>query len=238
VILAETKRISTYYKGLRAIEDIHVQVPDGFIVVMIGANGAGKSTVVNSIMGLVRPTKGEIWFDGSRIDNLETHRIAQLGIAIVPEGRRLFRRMSVLDNLLVGAHRRTGEENIKINLEEVYSMFPVLRKRAGQPAGSLSGGEQQMLAIGRALMLRPKLVLLDEPSLGLAPIIVLQIGETIRSLSRERGLTVLMVEQNARIALKIANYAYVLENGKIVLEGKGEDLLANDYIVRAYLGGE
>jgi branched-chain amino acid transport system ATP-binding protein len=225
------------YGGVRAISDVSLKVPAGSIAVLIGANGAGKSSLIRSIIGLVRRDSGEIWLGGQRIDGLHPGKIASLGLSLVPEGRRVFREMTVLENLLMGAYLLKTKKETRDNVEEVCDLLPVLKERKNQIAGSLSGGEQQMLAIGRALMGHPNTVLLDEPSLGLAPIVVQNLAKFIVRLNRERGLTLLMAEQNVRVGLRIADYGYVLENGTLKVEGKGQDLLHNEYVLRAYLGG-
>lgn len=225
------------YGGVRAFSDVSLQVPAGSTVVLIGANGAGKSSLIRCIMGLVTRDSGEIWLGDQRIDGFRPGKIASLGLSLVPEGRRVFPSMTALENLLMGAYLLKTKKETKDNLEEVWDLLPILKERKNQIAGSLSGGEQQMLAVGRALMGRPKTVLLDEPSLGLAPIVVQNLAKFIVRLNRERGLTLLMAEQNVRVGLRIADYGYVLENGTLKVEGKGEDLLHNDYVIRAYLGG-
>jgi branched-chain amino acid transport system ATP-binding protein len=213
---------------------------EGEIVTLIGANGAGKTTLLNSLSGVVPPRSGEILFNDVPINNLAVHRIVRLGISQVPEGRQVFKPISVEDNLELGAylHHKMlgGGEDVKKNKEMVYDLFPILQERRKQLAGTLSGGEQQMLAIGRAFMARPKLMLLDEPSMGLAPIITQEIFRVIESLSREKKTTVLLVEQNARAALKMANRGYVLDNGRMILEGTAAELLDNKDVQRAYLG--
>jgi len=225
------------YGGVRAFSDVSLQVPAGNIAVLIGANGAGKSSLIRSVIGLVTRNSGEIWLGDQRIDGLAPGKIASLGLSLVPEGRRVFPSMTALENLLMGAYLLRTKRETNNNLEEVWGLLPVLKERKNQIAGSLSGGEQQMLAIGRALMGRPKTVLLDEPSLGLAPIVVQNLAKFIVRLNRERGLTLLMAEQNVRVGLRIADYGYVLENGTLKVEGKGKDLLHNDYVLKAYLGG-
>ncbi|MCA1825962.1 MAG: ABC transporter ATP-binding protein [Myxococcales bacterium] len=218
------------YRGLPALHGISLEVSAGEMVALVGANGAGKSTLLRSIAGLSRPVAGSIELEGRRIDAMAAHRIARLGIAYVPEGRRLFARLSVIDNLLLGAWVR-GETDPA----EVFSLFPVLRDRARQIAGTLSGGEQQMLAIGRALMSKPRLLLLDEPSLGIAPRLVARIYQTLKEIN-QRGLTVLLVEQNVRAALQIASRAYVLQTGRIVSHGLSAELLGTDLVRKAFLG--
>jgi branched-chain amino acid transport system ATP-binding protein len=228
------KGVETFYGNIQALKGIDFEVRKGEIATLIGSNGAGKSTLMMTIFGTPRARAGTITFEGQDITNLPTHEIARLGIAQSPEGRRIFPRMSVLENLQMGANIN-GLKYFDEDAAEVFKLFPRLKERIAQRAGTLSGGEQQMLAIGRALMSRPKLLLLDEPSLGLAPIIVQQIFDAIRVLNREKGLTVFLVEQNAFGALKLASRAYVMVNGKITLSGTGRELLANPEVRAAYL---
>ena len=228
------KGVETFYGNIQALKGIDFEVRKGEIATLIGSNGAGKSTLMMTIFGTPRARAGTITFDGKDITNLPTHEIARLGIAQSPEGRRIFPRMSVLENLQMGANLN-GLQYFDEDSAEVFKLFPRLKERISQRAGTLSGGEQQMLAIGRALMARPKLLLLDEPSLGLAPIIVQQIFDAIRVLNREKGLTVFLVEQNAFGALKLATRAYVMVNGHITLSGTGRELLANPEVRAAYL---
>ena len=227
--------LHTYYGGIHALKGISLQVPEGKIVTLIGANGAGKSTTLRTISGIVKPQQGRIFFQDRSIAGLPAYQIVQMGIAMVPEGRKVFTNLTVLENLLVGAHARQDAAAVQKDLEWVCRLFPILDERASQGAGTLSGGEQQMLAVGRALMSRPKLLLMDEPSLGLAPFLVKEVFKTIRALHAE-GTTILLVEQNARAALRIADYAYILETGSIVLEGPGKELVRNDEVRKAYLG--
>jgi branched-chain amino acid transport system ATP-binding protein len=234
--LLSIRGVETYYGRIRALKGVDLEVNRGEIVTMIGSNGAGKTTLMMTICGTPRARSGQIVFDGRDITNLPTHEIMHLSIAQSPEGRRIFPRMTVHENLLMGA-LLAGPSSTDEDLAMVFRLFPVLERRQGQRGGTLSGGEQQMLAIGRALMGRPKLLLLDEPSLGLAPIIVQQIFKVIGDLNRERGLTVLLVEQNAYHALKIAHRGYVMVNGQIVMTGKASDLLQRDDIKSAYLEG-
>lgn len=234
------RNLSTYYGPVRALKNISLHVGRGEIVCLIGANGAGKSTLMFSIMGVVKPRGGEILFEGEPIHQLETPEIVRRGISLVPEGRQIFYPLTVEENLELGAYqrfKREPKEAVLADLERVYELFPRLKERRRQLAGTLSGGEQQMLAIGRAFMARPKLLMLDEPSLGLAPKLVDGILSAIRTLN-EKGLTILLVEQNARKALSLAHRGYVLETGRIVLQGKTEDLLADEDVRRAYLGKE
>lgn len=230
------KNISVKYGGFTAVHDINIELSEGEIVVLLGSNGAGKSTTFRTISGLSKPSKGEIFFEGKSLNKVSADRIVQLGIGQCPEGRKLFPAMTVQENLKMGAfvHRRKKDE-IKKSLEHVYELFPILRDKNDDAAGSLSGGQQQMLAIGRALMSKPKLMLLDEPSVGLAPLIVEQMFEVIQQINRE-GTTILLAEQNANAALKIADKGYVFENGSIVLQGSSEELFANDEIRKAYIG--
>jgi len=213
-----------------------MEVEEGSIVTLIGSNGAGKTTTLRAISGLKHPTSGEIWFDGQRIDRLPPEKINKLGIAQVPEGRRVFPQMTVMENLNMGAFLREDKDGVRRDVEEVFRHFPVLKERQKQYAGTLSGGEQQMLAMGRGLMSNPKLLLLDEPSLGLSPILVMEIAKIIKDIS-QGGKTIVLVEQNARLALSLAQKAYVLETGNIVLEGDAKDLRENEQVKKAYLGG-
>jgi branched-chain amino acid transport system ATP-binding protein len=233
--LLEVAGLVAGYGAISAVKGIGLSVEEGEIVTLIGSNGAGKSTTLRAISGIIRARSGRIAFKDAAIDRLEPHKIVSLGISHVPEGRGIFHRMSVLDNLLLGAYQR--RDNLDSDLKRVYELFPRLRERASQPGGTLSGGEQQMLAIGRALMARPKLLLLDEPSMGLSPLLVETIFATIAEI-RDQGATVLLVEQNALMALEIADRAYVLESGAITLQGTGAQLAENDSVRRAYLGEE
>lgn len=233
------KNLDVYYGKLHTLKKVSLHVKKGEIVVLIGSNGAGKTTLLSTISGLIKPYSGDIVFDGMEIAGLEPERIVSIGISQVPEGRLIFKPMTVEENLLLGSYHRYNFKNrseIKEDMARIYSIFPVLQKRRKQLAGTLSGGEQQMLAIGRALMTRPKVFLLDEPSMGLAPNIIREIFRYIVDLQREYSLTVLLVEQNARSALRIANRGYVIETGRIVLEGTSEELLSNRDVQRAYLG--
>jgi branched-chain amino acid transport system ATP-binding protein len=230
----ELRGVSTYYSKIRALCDVSLRVDAGEVVALIGANGAGKSTTLRTISGLVRARTGEILFKNSSIARLGTDRIVALGIAHCPEGRQVFPEMTVLENLEMGAYTRTGD--LSADYQRIYDLFPALAERRGQLAGSLSGGEQQMLAIGRALMSNPDLILFDEPSLGLAPVLVREVARTIKTLNAA-GRTVLLVEQNAHVAFTIAHRGYVLENGRIVLEGPIASLSGNERVKKAYLGG-
>jgi branched-chain amino acid transport system ATP-binding protein len=229
------ENVDAGYGLIRALWGVRLEVRPGEIVVLLGSNGAGKTTLLRTISGLIRPTGGRVFFEGGRLDTCPPEEIVRRGIAHVPEGRRVFREISVRDNLLLGAYTRPDRETREL-LADVEAMFPILRDRADQAAGTLSGGEQQMLAIGRALMSRPKLLLLDEPSLGIMPKLVTKLFETIASLKEQT--TILLVEQNVNLALEIADRGYVIENGRIVLEGAGRDLLANADVQRAYLAHE
>jgi branched-chain amino acid transport system ATP-binding protein len=233
--LLDVRELSVSYGAIQAIREIGVTVSTGEVVALIGANGAGKTTLLRTIAGLQQPVGGEIYFDGQEIDGHPPHRLAKKGLNLVPEGRGILTRLSVLENLLLGAVARLNKREPDHDLEEVYTRFPRLGERRAQKAGSLSGGEQQMLAIGRAMMGEPRLLMLDEPSLGLAPLIVREIFAVIAEL-KEAGTTVLLVEQNARAALKISDRAYVLDQGQIAMEGSAEDLLAEEGVVHAYLG--
>ena len=236
-MLLEVKDITVHYFKVPAIRNISITVEDGEIVALIGSNGAGKTTTLRAISGLKHPTAGKILFKGQRIDKLPPHKINALGIAMVPEGRRVFPQMTVLENLLLGAFLRKEKDDIQKDLEEVvFRHFPRLKERTKQVAGTLSGGEQQMLAMGRALMSAPKLLLLDEPSLGLSPIMCGEIGKIIMNIYTE-GRTVILVEQNARLALGLAQHAYVIETGDIALSGPAKELRENDEVKKAYLGG-
>ncbi|MEO5885519.1 MAG: ABC transporter ATP-binding protein [Candidatus Limnocylindrales bacterium] len=234
--LLELRDVHTYYGNIHALKGLTLTVEAGEIVTLIGANGAGKSTTLKTISGLLRPRQGEIWFDGQRIDGTTAHEIVARGISQSPEGRRIFPRMTVRENLEMGAFQRTAGAEVAADFERVYSLFPRLKERLSQNGGTLSGGEQQMLAIGRALMARPKVLLLDEPSMGLAPILVEQIFEIIKDINAS-GTTVLLVEQNALMALGIARRGYILQTGEIVLQDVAEKLIVNPEVQKAYLGG-
>ena len=223
------------YGGIEALKGISIDVPDGQIVTLIGANGAGKSTLLRTIMGLVKPQSGTVEYNDEMINGLNSQRIVSRGITLVPEGRRVFPNLTVLENLRIGAYLRKDDEGIAADIKRIYELFPRLEERHWQMAGTLSGGEQQMLALGRALMSRPKIMMMDEPSLGLAPLVIKDIFSIIRRIN-ESGTTVLLVEQNANMALKVAHHAYVLETGRIKMEGGGKELLENEEIKEAYLG--
>ena len=232
--ILKAENLNVYYGSIHAIKDVSFEVKEGEIVTLIGANGAGKSTTLNTISGLLHSKTGSISFMGENLGKFPCHKIVSKGLALVPEGRRVFLQMTVQENLEMGAYTQ-GNAGIPQDLEMVFGLFPRLKERRRQVAGTLSGGEQQMLAVGRALMSRPKLLLLDEPSLGLAPLVVQDIFTIIREINRQ-GVTVLLIEQNANMALKIADLAYVLETGRITLSGTGAELLANEKVKEAYLG--
>jgi branched-chain amino acid transport system ATP-binding protein len=233
----ELKEVSVRYDKVRALRGISVQLQGGEIIALIGANGAGKTTTLRAITGLTGAAAGEIRFDGRRIDAMTPPEIVALGISMVPEGRHVYPYMSVRDNLLMGAHLRTDKAEIRADLERAFIRFPRLKERLRQQAGTLSGGEQQMVAMSRALMARPKLLLLDEPSLGLAPMLVREIANAITTINREDKVSVILVEQNSRMALRISQHAYVLETGRVALSGPSGELLDNDHVRRLYLGG-
>lgn len=235
-MLLEVKDLWVHYDRIEAVKGISLQVKEGSTVAFVGANGAGKTTILRTISALKSPTSGEIRFHGQRIERKDAADIVKLGIAHCPEGRRVFPFMTVLENLQMGAFRRTDEVGIRNDLEETYITFPKLKERSKQKAGTLSGGEQQMLAIARALLSKPKLLLLDEPSLGLSPIMVRQVAQIITRI-RQMGIGILLVEQNSVMALRLADYAYVLETGKVFIEGIAGELLRNPKVKEAYLGG-
>ncbi|MBC9789886.1 ABC transporter ATP-binding protein [Carnobacterium maltaromaticum] len=234
--MLKVKDLSVHYGVIQAINKINFEVHEGEIVSLIGANGAGKSTILKAISGLYRPSEGEILFKHTPIQKASTKKIVESGISLVPEGRHVFSGMTVLENLELGAYLRKDKDGIKQDLENIYERFPVLAERKKQDTATLSGGEQQMVAMGRAMMSRPKLLLLDEPSMGLAPIFIKEIFSIIKDINQQ-GTTVLLIEQNAKVALSISNRGYVLETGKVVLSGTGEELLASDEVQKAYLGG-
>jgi branched-chain amino acid transport system ATP-binding protein len=227
--------LNVHYGGIHALKDVSIHVPEEKIVTLVGANGAGKSTLLRTVCGLVPATSGTIRYLGRPITGIASHRIAQEGIAMAPEGRRVFVNLSVHENLLMGAYSRSETKEIERDIEWIFEIFPRLLERCDQHAGTLSGGEQQMLALGRALMSRPKLLLLDEPSLGLAPLLIREVFRVISKI-HEEGTTILLIEQNAMAALNVADYGYVLETGEIVLEGTGKDLLNDERVKKAYLG--
>lgn len=234
--MLKVEDLHVYYGGIHALKGLSLEVADGQIVTLIGANGAGKSSTLRSISGLVKNKKGKILFEGQNILGKTPESLVTAGIAMCPEGRRILPHLTVMENLMLGAYIRNDRDGIARDLDWVFELFPRLKERSWQKGGTLSGGEQQMLALGRALMSRPKLLMLDEPSLGLAPLLVKEVFEIIRTINAE-GKTVLLVEQNAFAALKVANYAYVLEVGEIVLEGTGEALIQDPKVKEAYLGG-
>jgi branched-chain amino acid transport system ATP-binding protein len=233
--LLELQDIHAYYGNIRALKGVSLQITRGEIVTLIGSNGAGKTTTLRTVLGIVRPLRGTVSFGGRRIDRVPTHRIARLGIAQSPEGRRIFAPMTVLENLELGAFARVDHDGIARDLEHVLTLFPRLRDRLQQKGGTLSGGEQQMLAMGRALMARPEMLLLDEPSMGLSPILVEAIFDIIQNINR-LGTTILLVEQNARMALRVAHRGYVIQTGRIVLHDTGAALLHSDVVRKVYLG--
>jgi branched-chain amino acid transport system ATP-binding protein len=236
-LLLSIRNVAVHYEKVAAVKNISIEMKEGEIVTLIGANGAGKSTTLRAISGLNHPTTGEIWFDGRRIDRLPPEKINKAGIAQVPEGRRVFPYMTVLENLEMGAYLRRDGDGIKRDLDDVvFRHFPILVKRKNQLAGTLSGGEQQMLAMGRALMSNPRLLLMDEPSLGLSPLLVQEIARIIKEVHKA-GRTIVLVEQNARLALNLAQRGYVMETGRIVLEGDTGDLRDNENVKKTYLGG-
>ena len=228
--------IQTYYGSIQALKGISMEINEGEIITLIGANGAGKTTTLMSVSGIVPPRSGEITFMGEPIHGMAPEKIVALGLSQVPEGRLIFPQLTVTENLDMGAFLRKDKEGIKQDIDYIFDLFPLLTERRNQQGGTLSGGEQQMLAISRALMARPRLLLLDEPSLGLAPKIVRQIFDIIRKINTEQKTTIFLVEQNANLALQVANRGYVMENGRIVLEDSAENLLSNDEVKRAYLG--
>ncbi|MFQ5773037.1 MAG: ABC transporter ATP-binding protein [Kiloniellaceae bacterium] len=228
--------ISVHYDRVRAVAGVSLAMEEGDIIALIGANGAGKTTTLRAITALTPISAGEIWFDGRRIDGVEPDAIVALGICMAPEGRHVFPYMSVRDNLLMGAFLRRDAQAVRDDLDRVFARFPRLEERLKQQAGTMSGGEQQMLAIGRALMARPRLLLLDEPSLGLAPLLVQEIARAIVAINREDGVSVILVEQNSRMALKISKRAYALETGRVALEGPSRELANDDTVRRLYLG--
>ena len=234
--MLEIKNLHVYYGGIHALDGIDLEIPEGKIISLIGANGAGKSTTLKSIMGLVDKAEGTVTWNGTDITKMDTKEIVKLGISLCPEGRKVFPDLTVAENLSIGAYLRKDKKEIEKDREWVYELFPRMKEREWQLAGTLSGGEQQMLAMGRALMSRPKLLMLDEPSMGLAPILVGQIFDIIKEL-HEAGTTILLVEQNAEMALEIADRAYVIESGRVTLSGPGHALMSSDIVKKAYLGG-
>jgi branched-chain amino acid transport system ATP-binding protein len=235
--MLEIKNLTVGYGAISALQGISLSVPSGRIVTLIGSNGAGKTTTLKAVSGLLKPKSGEILYDGKNIAGLPPHQIVKLGLSQVPEGRMIFANLTVLENLQMGAYLVRDKKVVRRSLEFVYATFPRLQEREPQVAGTLSGGEQQMLAIGRALMARPKFLMLDEPSLGLAPLLVKTIFEKIVEINRQQGITILLVEQNANLALEVSNSGYVLETGKITLQGDSASLRQNPQVKSAYLGG-
>jgi branched-chain amino acid transport system ATP-binding protein len=234
--MLELRNVKTFYGNIQALKGISIEIAEGEIITLIGANGAGKSTTLMSICGIAPPRSGEIFLMGQPIQELSPNKIVALGISQVPEGRRIFPRLSVTENLDMGAFLRPDKDGVKKDIDYIFSLFPILAERRAQAGGTLSGGEQQMLAISRALMARPRLLLMDEPSLGLAPIIVRQIFDIIKKINTESNTTIFLVEQNANLALKVAHRGYVMETGQITLSDSAEKLLANDDVRKAYLG--
>ncbi len=234
--MLELRNVKTFYGNIQALKGISIKIAEGEIITLIGANGAGKSTTLMSICGIAPPRSGEILFMGQPIQELSPNKIVALGISQVPEGRRIFPRLSVTENLDMGAFLRSDKDGVKKDIDYIFSLFPILAERRAQAGGTLSGGEQQMLAISRALMARPRLLLMDEPSLGLAPIIVRQIFDIIKKINVESNTTIFLVEQNANLALKVAHRGYVMETGRVTLSDSAEKLLANDDVRKAYLG--
>ena len=234
--MLEVKNIKTYYGNIQALKGVNIEISEGEIITLIGANGAGKTTTLMSISGIVPPRSGEVLFLGQPISDLQPNEIVSLGICQVPEGRRIFPYLTVSENLDMGAFLRTDSAEVKKDQEYIFELFPILAERRNQAGGTLSGGEQQMLAVGRALMARPRLLLLDEPSLGLAPLVVKQIFEIIKKINTENKTTIFLVEQNANLALKVAHRGYVMENGRITLSDTSANLMANEDVKKAYLG--
>ena len=233
--MLEIKDLQVYYDGIHAIKGVSLEVARGALVTLVGSNGAGKSTLLRTICGLKRPSSGELRFGERNLLEMSVTRIVQMGISMVPEGRQIFPDLTVMENLRLGAYTRSDQDGVARDQKRVFDLFPRLKERASQKGGTLSGGEQQMLAIGRGLMAKPSLLLMDEPSLGLAPILVEEVFRVIQEIHAE-GVTVLLIEQNAQAALAIADYGYVMESGRIALQGKGQDLLHDEAVQRAYLG--
>ena len=234
--MLEVRNIKTYYGNIQALKGVDIDISEGEIITLIGANGAGKTTTLMSISGVVPPRSGEVLFEGKPISGLSPNEIVAKGISQVPEGRRIFPYLTVSENLDMGAFLRTDKQEIKSDIEYIFELFPILAQRRNQAGGTLSGGEQQMLAVGRALMAKPRLLLLDEPSLGLAPLVVKQIFDIIKKINLESKTTIFLVEQNANQALKVAHRGYVMENGKITLSDTSQNLMANEEVKKAYLG--
>lgn len=234
--MLKVENLFVSYGGIQALQGISIEVPDGKIISLLGANGAGKSTTLRTIMGIVKANKGSVLFNGEEILGLQPDVIVKKGIALVPEGRRVFTNLTVTENLALGAYTRTDKAGIAKDIEDVYYLFPRLKERETQPAGTLSGGEQQMLALGRAMMLQPKLLMIDEPSLGLSPVLSQGVLSKLKELNQTRNQTILLIEQNARAALSIADYAYILSTGQITIQGPAAQLAADDGVRRSYLG--
>ena len=234
----EIKNVETFYGPIMAIRGVSLVVPKGKIVTILGANGAGKTTLMKTVSGVMDPEKGQVLLEGKEIQGSDPDKVVRAGVAHVPEGREVFPFLSVRENLMMGAYTRSDRENIDADIEMVFEYFPILAERRDQQAGTMSGGQQQMLAIGRGLMTKPKVMLLDEPSLGLSPLLVQEIFTIIKRLNAEQGVTMMLVEQNANVALKAAHYGYVLEIGRIVMDGEAEKLLASEDIQEFYLGGQ
>jgi branched-chain amino acid transport system ATP-binding protein len=235
-MLLDLKGITVHYEKVEVLKSISMEIEQGQIVALIGANGAGKTTTLRTISGLKRPTSGEIWYEGKNIGQISPQKIVELGVVQVPEGRRVFSNMTVYENLVLGAFSRKDQKEVEKDLAERYKQFPRLKERKKQQAGSLSGGEQQMLAIARALMAKPKLMLLDEPTMGLSPLVVGLVADIIKAIN-QNGVSVLLVEQNARVALRLAEKGYVLETGNIVMGGASKEIRDNEHVKQAYLGG-
>ena len=233
----ETREINVFYDMVQALTEVSVGMDEGEIVSVVGANGAGKTTMLRAVTNLTPISEGEIWFDGERIDGLAPDQVAARGIALVPEGRHVYPLMNVRDNLLMGAFLRRDKAGIRSDMEAIFGRFPRLQERYRQQASTLSGGEQQMVAIGRALMSRPRLLLMDEPSLGLAPMMVREIARSIRSINRDESVSIVLVEQNSRMALRLSRHAYVMEIGRVALEGPSAELMEDEMVRRVYLGG-
>lgn len=236
-MLLEFKNIVAAYGSITALKNVTFNVEEGQVVSLIGANGAGKTSTMRTITGLLKPSEGQVFFNGEDVTGLPTHKLVEKGISLVPEGRQIIEGLTVYENLEMGAYQRKDKEGVKEDIDRIYSIFPILDDRKDQLGGQLSGGQQQMLAIGRALMSKPKLLLLDEPSMGLAPLIVREIFDIVRRIN-DQGTTVLLVEQNAKKALEVAHYGYVLETGSMVLEGPAEEVMNNPRVKEAYLGGQ
>jgi branched-chain amino acid transport system ATP-binding protein len=234
--MLEINRLDVFYGDLQALWGVSLEIAESQVVALVGSNGSGKSTLMQAITGMVKPRMGSIVFDGVRLDRLHVHKIVEFGVSMVPEGRKLFPQMTIMENLEVGASVKAARRRRKETLDLVFETFPILERRAGQKAGTLSGGEQQMLAIGRALMSQPRLILIDEMSLGLSPVAAQTISEVIVGLNRSSGLAILLVEQDVQMALSMAHRGYVIENGRVIREGQANDLLGSDEIKEAYLG--